>query len=93
MLTKTLRQMEADGLVLRTVFPVVPSYVGRQAKVVLGKKSGILSIGMKLEEWGLSASEEQMRQMVDMVKALGNKERRPVEDEELKAMYKDVVHA
>lgn len=27
MLTKTLRQMEADGLVVRTVFPVVPPHV------------------------------------------------------------------
>lgn len=27
MLTKTLRQMEADGLVLRTVFPVIPPKV------------------------------------------------------------------
>ncbi|MDP9012917.1 MAG: helix-turn-helix transcriptional regulator [Pseudomonadota bacterium] len=27
MLTKTLRQMEADGLVMRTVFPVVPPHV------------------------------------------------------------------
>lgn len=27
MLTKTLRQMEADGLVIRTVFPVVPPRV------------------------------------------------------------------
>ena len=27
MLTKTLRQMEADGLVKRTVFPVVPPHV------------------------------------------------------------------
>ena len=27
MLTKTLRQMEADGLVLRTVFPVIPPRV------------------------------------------------------------------
>jgi DNA-binding HxlR family transcriptional regulator len=27
MLTKTLRQMEADGLVTRTVFPVIPPHV------------------------------------------------------------------
>lgn len=27
MLTKTLRQMEADGLILRTVFPVIPPRV------------------------------------------------------------------
>lgn len=30
MLTKTLRQMEADGLVVRTVFPVVPPRVEYQ---------------------------------------------------------------
>ena len=30
MLTKTLRQMEADGLVLRTVYPVVPPHVDYQ---------------------------------------------------------------
>lgn len=27
MLTKTLRQMEADGLVIRTVYPVIPPHV------------------------------------------------------------------
>lgn len=27
MLTKTLRQMEADGLITRTVFPVIPPHV------------------------------------------------------------------
>ncbi|WP_245808152.1 winged helix-turn-helix transcriptional regulator [Deinococcus hopiensis] len=27
MLTKTLRQMEADGLVVRTVYPVIPPHV------------------------------------------------------------------
>jgi len=27
MLTKTLRQMESDGLLLRTVFPVIPPHV------------------------------------------------------------------
>jgi DNA-binding HxlR family transcriptional regulator len=30
MLTKTLRQMEADGLVLRTVHPVIPPHVDYQ---------------------------------------------------------------
>jgi DNA-binding HxlR family transcriptional regulator len=30
MLTKTLRQMESDGLVLRTVFPVIPPRVEYQ---------------------------------------------------------------
>ncbi len=30
MLTKTLRQMESDGLVLRTVYPVIPPHVDYQ---------------------------------------------------------------
>ena len=77
----------------RTVFPADPVKVlGRTPKVVLGKKSGILSIGMKLEEWGLTASEEQMREMVDRVKRLGTEKRRPVEDDELRKIYEDVVN-
>ncbi len=76
----------------RTVFPVVPSYVGRGPRVVLGKKSGILSIGMKLEEWGMTATDDQMREMVERVKRLGNEKRRPVEDDELRKIYDQVVH-
>lgn len=30
MLTKTLRQMEADGLITRTIFPVIPPHVEYQ---------------------------------------------------------------
>ena len=77
----------------RTVFPAAPAFVGRTPRVVLGKKSGILSIGMKLEEWGKTATEEQMREMVERVKALGTEKRRPVEDEELRKIYEDVARA
>lgn len=77
----------------RTVFPVVPSFVGRSPRVVLGKKSGVLSIGMKLEEMGFSASDEQMREMLERVKGLGIAQRRPVQDDEFRAIYEDVAHA
>ncbi len=76
----------------RTVFPAVPQFVGRSPKVVLGKKSGILSIGMKLEEWGKTATEDQMREMVDRVKQLATEKRQPVEDDELHKIFEDVVH-
>jgi DNA-binding HxlR family transcriptional regulator len=39
MLTKTLRQMEADGLVSRTVFPVIPPRVEYQL-TALGESLG-----------------------------------------------------
>lgn len=75
----------------RTVFPVVPSFVGRQPKVVMGKKSGILSVGMKLEEWGLTATEEQMREMTERVKAMAVQRRRALTDEEVRGIYEAVV--
>jgi DNA-binding HxlR family transcriptional regulator len=36
MLTKTLRQMEADGLVVRTVFPVIPPRVEYECSAKFG---------------------------------------------------------
>lgn len=77
----------------RTVFPAVPSFVGRIPRIVLGKKSGVLSVGIKLEEMGKTATEEEMREMVERVKTLGIEKRRPVEDEEFLRIYEEVVHA
>lgn len=45
MLTKTLRQMEADGLVLRTVFPVIPPHVEYEL-TQLGRSLGAAFCGV-----------------------------------------------
>jgi DNA-binding HxlR family transcriptional regulator len=49
MLTKTLRQMEADGLVLRTVFPVIPPHVEYEL-TELGRSLGAAFCGVWI--WG-----------------------------------------
>lgn len=75
----------------RTVFPFRPSLVGQHAKVVVGKKSGIRSVAMKLEAWGLSASEDQQREMLASVKAFSIEHRRSLSDEELRKICDAVI--
>ena len=49
-----LREMEEDGLVVRTIFPEVPPRV----EYSLSEKGiGIMSIFMELRRWGLEANE------------------------------------
>jgi isopropylmalate/homocitrate/citramalate synthase len=71
----------------RTVFPFIPGSVGMVPTVVIGKKSGVRSIAMKLEEWGLEATEDEMRSMLAEVKQTAIDTGRPLTDEELRAIY------
>ena len=71
-----------------TVYPLLPSLVGQRPLVVLGKKSGKLSIEFKLEELGLSAGEEAVREILQRVKALSIRKKGPVSDEEFKEIVK-----
>jgi DNA-binding HxlR family transcriptional regulator len=61
MLTKTLRQMEADGLVSRTVFPVIPPRVEYQL-TALGHSLGEAFCGVWM--WA-----EQHRQAIEQARA------------------------
>lgn len=77
----------------RTVFPFVPQLVGQEPRVVIGKKSGVRSIGIKLEAWGLEADEAQQRAMLAEVKAFAIEHRRPLNDDELRSIYERVTAA
>jgi methanogen homocitrate synthase len=69
------------------MFAVHPGFVGRKGKVVLGKKSGKLSITYKLAELGLGeADDETVSALLAAVKDAGNSKRGLVDDDEFRAM-------
>ncbi len=53
------------------MFATDPRYFGKEGSVVLGKKSGKLSVEYSLDKMGLKASNDQVAEILDRVKALG----------------------
>ena len=74
-------------------FPIRPEFVGRKFEIVLGKKSGRPSIKVKLDELGLSASDEQIADMLDQVKAKGIEKKSTLTDGEFKTIVDSVLNA
>lgn len=64
------------------MFAVHPSYLGREPKLVLGKKSGLTSIEMKLKSAGIELDDEAKNSLVKDVKSLGIEKKRLVTEEE-----------
>jgi isopropylmalate/homocitrate/citramalate synthase len=69
-----------------SIEPYSADLVGAERSIVLGKKSGIDSIRLKLEELGIEASEERQRELLAEVKRLGAEKRGLVSDEEFLAL-------
>ncbi len=64
---------------------------GGGVTILLGKKSGRYSMLFKAEEFGLpEPSQEEAYKMLDQVKALSNKKKGPVDDDEFKQIYHQV---
>ena len=57
-----------------------------ERSVVLGKKSGLDSIRIKVEELGLDVSEERHPELLAKVKALGAEKRELVTDAEFREL-------
>jgi isopropylmalate/homocitrate/citramalate synthase len=74
-----------------TAEPYLPELVGQTASLLLGKKSGRDSILAKLQEMGLSASEEEAREILKRVKERAQKTKEPIGDEEFEAIVKKVI--
>lgn len=69
------------------LFCINPATVGQEPGYVLGKKSGLASITMKLEDLALDATDEQKAELLRRVKAAGIEKRGVVNDEEFRALH------
>jgi isopropylmalate/homocitrate/citramalate synthase len=70
------------------MFATDPRYFNRQADIALGKKSGKASILYYLDKMNISATDEQVTDILEQVKELGlNKKRLITKDE-----FEDIVH-
>ena len=70
------------------MFAVNPAYYLQQPSVVLGKKSGLLSIQLKLEQMGITLDRETQKQILGKVKDMGTEHKRLITDEEFQTILK-----
>lgn len=73
------------------IFPFAPQFVGQDIKIVMGKKSGKESVKMKLDAAGLSASDEQIQEIVQVTKEAGIAKRDWLEDDEFLELARKVL--
>jgi isopropylmalate/homocitrate/citramalate synthase len=72
-----------------SIEPYSSELVGAERAIVLGKKSGLDSIRIKVEELGLDVPEERYPELLAAVKELGTAKHRLVTDEEFTALVRN----
>ncbi len=84
--------IHVHGLLANTATyePITPELVGRERRIVLGKHAGRTSVVLALKELGLSASENQIDDIVMRMKELGDKGKR-VTDADLQTIAETVL--
>lgn len=73
------------------VEPYSSQLVDAERAIVLGKKSGLASIRIKLDELGLDVDEQQMAHLLDQVKRLGAGKGGLVSDAEFRSLVSEVA--
>jgi isopropylmalate/homocitrate/citramalate synthase len=63
-----------------------PEIVGQRRQILLGKKSGLVSISYKVKEMGLSVPEERFPEMLERVKSVAVTKKRALTDDEFKQL-------
>ena len=73
------------------LFGIMPSFVGQEPRYVLGKKSGLASVVMKLDDLGMPQLDDEKKAIVlNKIKNLSLEKRGLVSDEEFVAIVKEV---
>ena len=70
------------------MFAVHPDYYLQEPQVVLGKKSGLLSIQLKLKQHHITLDRETQKKILGQVKNLGTEKKRLVTEDEFLAIVK-----
>ncbi|VVB65182.1 (R)-citramalate synthase CimA [uncultured archaeon] len=73
-----------------TYEPLHPEQVGRKRRIVLGKHAGRASVELALKEFGIGVTDDQLAQIVERVKELGDKGKR-VSDADLQTIAEYVL--
>ncbi len=66
-----------------------PEYVGAERKLLIGKHSGSAAIKYKLNKMGLQINNEDVKNILDIVKAESVKLKRCLTDKEVESIYND----
>lgn len=69
-----------------------PELVGQRRQILLGKKSGLVSIAYKVKEMGLAVPEERFPEMLARVKQTAVDKHRALTDMEFKALAEGMMH-
>jgi len=73
------------------MFAINPYFVNKEPKMVIGKKSGLASVHIKLKQLGLDLDEDLKKELLKDIKELGIKEKRLLSDEEFLELYKKYI--
>ena len=72
------------------MYALNPQFIGNKPGVVLGKKSGLKSIDVKLEELNLTLDDENKAKALEMVKEMSTKNKRIITNEEFKQIISSI---
>ncbi len=72
-----------------TAEPYVPELVGQERRILVGKKSGLVSISYKVRELGLPVAEARFPELLTRVKRASVEKRGALTDEEFTALAKE----
>ena len=74
----------------KTYEPISPEVIGRKRSIVLGKHAGRASVEAIMKEMGYKATREQMREILDRIKDIGDKGKR-VTDADIRTIVETVL--